>query len=35
MKTLIVSNQEIDDIMKTVNSIEKTGLLIKTVSEAI
>ena len=35
MKTLIVSNQEIDDIMKTVNSIEKTGLLIKTVSETI
>ena len=31
--TLIISNEEMNDIMKIVNSIEESGLLIKGVSE--
>ena len=33
--TLIISNEEIEDIMKIVKSLEKSGLLIKGISEAI
>ena len=33
MTTLIISNEEINDIIKTVKSIEESGLLIKGVSE--
>ena len=33
--TLIISNEEMDDIMKIVNSLEDSGLLIKGVSETI
>ena len=33
--TLILSNEEMDDIMKIVKSFEKSGLLIKGVSETI
>ena len=33
--TLIISNEEINVIMKIVKSLEKSGLLIKPVSEAI
>ena len=33
--TLIVSNEEMNDIMKIINSLEESGLLIKGVSEAI
>ena len=33
--TLIISNKEMDDIMKIVNSLEKAGLLIKDVYETI
>ena len=33
--TLIVSNEERNDIMKIVKSLEKSGLLIKGVSETI
>ena len=33
--TLIISNEEMNDIMKTVNSLEKYGLLIKDVSQTI
>ena len=33
--TLIISNEEIDDIMKIVKSLEDSGLLIKGVSETI
>ena len=33
--TLIISNEEMNDIMKMVNSLEETGLLIKGVSETI
>ena len=33
--TFIISNEEIEDIMKTVNSLEDSGLLIKGVSETI
>ena len=33
--TLIISNEEMNDIMKIVKSPEESGLLIKGVSEAI
>ena len=33
--TLIISNKEINGIMKVIKSLEKSGLLIKGVSEAI
>ena len=33
--SLIVSNEEINDIMKIVKSLEESGLLIKGVREAI
>ena len=33
--TLIISNEEINDFMKIVKSLEKSGLLIKGVSETI
>ena len=32
---LIISNEEINDIMKIVNSLEESGLLIKGISETI
>ena len=35
MNTLIISNEEINDIMKIVKSLEESGLLIKAVSETI
>ena len=35
MKTLIISNEEMNDIMKMVKSLEEYGLLIKGVSEII
>ena len=35
MRTLTVSNEEINVIMKMVKSIEESGLLIKGVSETI
>ena len=35
MKTLIVSNGEMEDIMKIVKSLEESGLLIKDVSKTI
>ena len=35
MNTLIISNEEINDIMKIVKSLEESGLLIKVVSETI
>ena len=35
MTTLIISNKETNDIIKIVNSLEKSGLLIKSISEAI
>ena len=35
MTTLITSNEEMDDIIKIVNSFEKFGLLIKGLSETI
>ena len=35
MTTLIISSAEIYDIMKIVKSLEKSGLLIKSVSETI
>ena len=35
MTSLIISNEEINDIMKVVKSIEESGLLIKGVSETI
>ena len=34
-KTLIISNEEKEDIMKIVKSLEEPGLLIKGVSEII
>ena len=34
-KTLIISNEEMEDIMKIVKSLEEPGLLIKGVSEII
>ena len=33
--TIVISNEEINDIMKIVKSLEESGLLIKGVSEAI
>ena len=33
--TLIISNEEMNDIMKTVKSLEESGLLIKHVSQII
>ena len=33
--TLIISNEEMNDIMEIVNSLEESGLLIKNVSETI
>ena len=33
MKTLIISNKEVNDIIKIVKSIEESGLLIKSVSK--
>ena len=33
--TLIISNEEMDDIMKIVKSLEDSGLLIKGISETI
>ena len=33
--TLIISNKEMNDIMKTVKSLEESGLLIKGVSETV
>ena len=35
MTTLIISNEKMNDIMKIVKSLEKSGLLIKGVSETI
>ena len=35
MTTLIISNEEINDIMKIVKSLEKSRLLIKDVKETI
>ena len=35
MTTLIISNEEMNDIMKIVKSLEESGLLIKGVSETI
>ena len=35
MTTLIISNEEMNDIMKIVNSLEESGLSIKGVSETI
>ena len=33
--TLVISNEEMNDIMKIVKSLEKSGLLIKGISETI
>ena len=35
MTTFIISNEEMNDIMKIVKSLEESGLLIKGVSETI
>ena len=35
MMTSIISNEEINDIMKIVKPLEKSGLLIKSVTETI
>ena len=35
MTTLIISNKEMDDIMKIIKSLKESGLLIKDVSEKI
>ena len=35
MTTLIISNEEMNDIMKIIKSLEESGLLIKGVSETI
>ena len=35
MTTLTISNEEMNDIMRIVKSLEESGLLIKGVSEAI
>ena len=35
MTTLIISNDEMNDIMKIIKSLEDAGLLIKDVSETI
>ena len=34
-KSLIISNEEMNDIMKTVQPLEESGLLIKSVGETI
>ena len=33
--TLIISNEEVNDIMKIINTLEESGLLMKSVSETI
>ena len=33
--TLVISNEEMNDIMKIINSLEESGLLIKGVSQTI
>ena len=35
MTTLIISNDEIEDITKIVNSLEDSGLLLKGVTETV
>ena len=35
MTSLIISNEEMNDIMKIVTSLEESGLLTKSVSETI
>ena len=35
ISTLIISNKELEDIMKIINSLDDSGLLIKGVSETI
>ena len=35
MSTLIISNEEVNDIMKIVKSLEESGLFINDVSETI
>ena len=35
MTTLIISNEEMDDILKIIKSLEESGLLIKGVSKTI
>ena len=35
MKTVITSNEEMNDVMKIVKSFEESGLLIKGISETI
>ena len=35
MTTLIISNEEMNNIMKIVKSLEETGLLIKSISETM
>ena len=35
MTTLMISNEEMNDIMKIIKSLEESGLLIKSVSETI
>ena len=35
MTSLIISNEEMNDIIKIVTSLEESGLLIKSVSETI
>ena len=35
MTTLIISNEEMNDIMKIIQPLEESGLLIKGISEAI
>ena len=35
MTTLVISNEEMNDIMKIVQSLEESGLLIKGISETI
>ena len=34
-KALIIANEEMEDIMKTVNLLEESGLLVKRISETI
>ena len=35
MVQIIISNEEINDVMKTVKSVEESGLLIKNISKTI
>ena len=35
MTTLIISNEEMNDIMTIIESLEESGLVIKTVNETI